>query len=82
MCIRIDISNLKTKSKNNKKIKKETKEEKRIISVENLMGYDIICEFTLCNFNLPDRVFIFSLISFYLQMQISYNRYMHLQHGT
>ena len=33
---------------------KETK-EKKIISVENLTGYnDIVCEFALCTFNLID----------------------------
>ena len=41
---------------------KETTEEKRL-SVENLTGYDdIVCEFILCNFNLPDQIFNFSLL--------------------
>ena len=47
------------------------------------MGYnDIICEFAVCNFNLLDRVVIFYLISFYLQLQICYNRHMRLGHDT
>ena len=43
----------KTKEQNEKTKKcKETKEEKRI-SMENLKGYnDIVCEFSLCTFNL------------------------------
>ena len=66
MSIRIYIFNLKTKqsktkqNKTNKQTKKrrrqkanETKEGK--ISVENLRGYDdIVCEFTLCSFDLLD----------------------------
>ena len=71
MCIRVYILNFKTKqnnnnnNKNNKKSKKtkkvkESKEEKRI-SAESLTGYDdIVCQFTLCTFNLLDRVVNFS----------------------
>ena len=62
-CIRIYIFNLKKKTrKQNKKTKKakETKEEK-IISAENLTGYnDIVCKFALCTFNLLNRVINFS----------------------
>ena len=51
--------------------------------MENLMGYDdIICEFAVCNFNLLDRVVIFYLISFNLELQICYNRHMRLGHDT
>ena len=55
MCNRIYIFNSKKNTQKNKKIKaEETKEEKRI-SVENLTEYDdIVCEFALCTFNLPD----------------------------
>ena len=56
MCIRIYIK----KKQEDKKKAKETKEEK-IISVENLTGYDdIVCEFVLGTFNLLDRVVSFS----------------------
>ena len=41
-------------NKKQKQKAKETKEEKRI-SVENLMGYDDISEFTLYTFNLLDQ---------------------------
>ena len=55
MCNRIYIFNSKKNTQKNKKIKaEETKEEKRI-SVENLTECDdIVCEFALCTFNLPD----------------------------
>ena len=56
MCIRIHIFNIKkTKPKITRRQEaNETNEEKRI-SVENLTGYDhVVCEFTLCNFNLFD----------------------------
>ena len=53
MCIRIFIFNFKKKKRQKAK---ETKEEKRIF-VEKLTGYyDIVCEFSLCTFNVLDRV--------------------------
>ena len=54
-CVTEYIFLIKKKTQKNKKIKaEETKEEKRI-SVENLTEYDdIVCEFALCTFNLPD----------------------------
>ena len=56
MCIRIYIFLIKKNNKTRRQKAKETKEEK-IISVENLTGYDdIVCEFALCTFNLFDRV--------------------------
>ena len=55
---------LKKKKKKPKKTRRqngeETKEEKRIY-VENLTEFDdIVCEFTLCIFDLLDRVVNFS----------------------
>ena len=58
------ISKIQKQTNKQKRMQKakETTEEKRF-SVENLTGYDdIVCEFILCNFNLPDQIFNFSLL--------------------
>ena len=62
MCIRtlILIKNNDNKKVTRREKAKETKQEKRV-SLENLTRYDgIVREFTLCNFNLFDRVIILS----------------------
>ena len=47
----------KKQNKKTRRQKAKGTKEAKIISVENLTGYnDIVCEFAPCAFNLPDRV--------------------------
>ena len=70
------IKTIKQKNQNQNK-QANTKKVKKKISEENLTGYnDIVCEFGLCNFNLLDRVVMFSCLFMWILYNLSAARNM------